>query len=324
MAWLQVIVGFIVLIWSAEKLVSSSAQLAHQLGVKPLVIGLTIIGFGTSAPEIFVSINASLSDSANVAIGNAIGSNIANIGLVIGACSILQPIPLPSDSIKKELLLLISLSLVIASTVSYFGFQIWNGLLLIFLLSGFMFWLLKSHLDGKGTESAINESDIDLTNKQPYSKLILILLISIVFLIVSSKVLVAGAVTLAEAFGVSQTFIGLTLIALGTSLPELATSIASIMKKHHSIAIGNIIGSNIFNLTAVLAPVAFFQPGLKLNDAVIWRDIPTMLMLTMLFCLPIFKSSASKYAFGRSAGIVFLILYTGYLTFLMTQATNMV
>lgn len=317
MAWLQIGIGFIVLIWSADRLVSSSAQLAHQLGVKPIVIGLTIIGFGTSAPEIFVSINASLTGNADIAIGNAIGSNIANIGLVIGFCSLLKPILLPSECIKKELLILLIITIIISGLISLVGFYFWVSFILIFILAGFFYWLIHNQKQNK--EIIEDDSNIISTKKEPYSKLIILLLLSLALLIVSSKVLVEGSVTIAKQFGVSETFIGLTLVAIGTSLPELATSIVSIIKKHNGITIGNIIGSNIFNLTAVLIPVSLISKSTNISTEVMYRDVPTMLFLTILFCLPTFGFKNAKYAFNRLGGGILFLLYIGYLTILFVS-----
>lgn len=321
MAWLQIFIGFAALIWSADRLVGSGAQLAHQLGVKPLVIGLTIIGFGTSAPEIFVAISASLSGNAEIAIGNAVGSNIANIGFIIGFCAMLQPLPMPPDTIRKELYVLITISLLVSALITLFGFPLWLGAILLSVLAAFLYWLLKTSKQEAPPIALDEELEIvQQTKKQPYWKLSLWLLVSLIVLIVSSKALVTGAVTIAKQFGVSEAFIGLTLIAVGTSLPELVTSLVGIVKKHHGIAIGNIIGSNVFNLTAVLSPVAFLAPFNTPGNPLLFRDLPTMMLFTLLFSFPFLKSKPNRHAVGRAFGTGLFILYICYLTLLALQS----
>lgn len=322
MAWLEVIVGLFLLIWSSDKLVDHAAKLAFRLSVAPLVIGLTIIGFGTSAPEIFVAIISSLKGNEDIALGNALGSNIANIGLVVGITAILQPIAKSSESaqtIKDELIALLIISFAIYIMLFFFDFSIWLGILLITILVTFLLWLIKTsqrHHDKYDTE---NSPEFNKNHTNIYI-ILFGLLVSLLILGVGSNLLVTGASAIALSLGVKETFIGLTVVAIGTSLPELSVSIIGIMKKQHGIAIGNIIGSNIFNLTAVLAPIAIIAPSTKLSYLIKFRDFPLMLILTTLFALPFLLKNQKKNAINRQGGILLLSIYISYLTLLIYQA----
>jgi arabinose-5-phosphate isomerase len=250
---LAVVGGLILLTWSAGRFVLGASCLARGLGVAPLLIGLTIVAFGTSAPEIVVSVLAALQGNPGLAIGNAIGSNIANIGLVLGLSALVTPLLVRSTILRQEfpILLLVSLLgfvLILDGTLGRI-----DGLILIAGLLLLTAWLIRSAMRGLG----------------------------LVVLMVSSRMLVWGSVEIAHALGVSDLVIGLTIVAIGTSLPELAASVMSALKGEHDIAIGNVIGSNMFNLLAVLGLPGLIHPA-AIDPAVVTRDFPVMIGLTLL------------------------------------------
>lgn len=306
-------VGFIVLIFSADYFVNGAAAIARNIGVSPLIIGLTIVGLGTSAPEILVSSIASLQGNAGLAVGNAIGSNIANIGLVLGATALVAPILIQSSLLRREFPILLGISfasflLIIDGNLSFI-----DGIILVTSLLGFLIWLARaakaSHqkpidpLDQEFTDEI--PDDLSMTRASVYCGL------GLIGLITSSKLLVWAAVNIATALGVSDLIIGLTIIALGTSLPELAASITSVLKNEPDLAVGNIIGSNIFNLLAVLCLPGLISPG-AIDASVVTRDFPLMLILTaLLFGLSCKIKGEAKLT--RFKGLIMMLLFLGYL-----------
>jgi len=319
MDWLELSIGLFLLIWGADKLIEYAAKFALKLNVTPLVIGVTIIGFGTSAPEIFVAIISSLKNNENIALGNALGSNIANIGLVVGITAILQPIAKSSQLIKDEMIALLIISFAIYIMLFFFDFSIWMGILLFFSLIMFLFWLIKISQQQQAQCNETNISEFDKNHTSIY-KILCWLFASLLILGAGSNLLVTGASQIALSLGVNETFVGLTIVAIGTSLPELSVSIIGIIKKHHGIAIGNIIGSNVFNLTAVLVPIALISPNTKISYSVKFIDFPLMLVLTCLFALPFLLKNEKKYILNRLGGTLFLSIYICYLTLLIYQA----
>ena len=273
-ASLAILAGFILLVWSADRFVEGAAATAKYAGMPSLLIGMVIVGFGTSAPEMVVSAMAAIDGNPDLALGNALGSNIVNTGLILGLTAIITPILVQSKIVRKEIPLL----LLISSALGYF---LWDGSLTRFesvlLLVGFFTligWSIYSAMRGKG-DKLESEMDQELVeHEMPIKKAIFWLVIGLILLIVSSRVLVWGAVSIAEALGVSDLIIGLTIVALGTSLPELAASIIAVRKGEHDIAIGNVVGSNMFNLLAVvgiagvISPVSYTHLTLPTSDLV--------------------------------------------------------
>ena len=245
---LSVIIGLALLIYSSDKFIDGAASVAEHSKVSPLVIGLLILGFGTSAPEIMVSIFAALADEPELALGNAIGSNIADIALVLGVTAIIANVEVKSSILKLELPILIVANIITAFLMlnNYLSFI--DGLILISLLVVVLTWMIKSKNNQDHLDIEISQSII----KMPIKSAWLWTISGLILLIISSKLLVWGAENIANALGVSDLVIGLTIIAIGTSLPELATSITAVLKNKHDMAIGNVIGSNLFNLLAVL------------------------------------------------------------------------
>ncbi len=275
--------GLVLLGWSADRFVAGAAATARALGMSLLMIGLTIVSFGTSAPEILVSAIAALTGAGELAVGNALGSNIANVGLVLGLTALLAPIVVPRDLFHREFRLLL-LSVVLG------GYCLWDlridrldGLL---LLGGLAFVMWRFVVQGTASSDAevIDHEMEDSIPALPLRQAAWLLTSGLIVLLISSRMLVWGATELALAFGVSELIIGLTIVAIGTSLPELAAAVASVLKGHHDIVIGTVVGSNLFNLLGVLAIPGLIDPIL-LEPAVFWRDFVTMAAMTIFMIL---------------------------------------
>ena len=304
----SLVIGLIVLVWSADKFVLGAASTAKNFGMSPLLIGLTIVSFGTSAPEILVSIMATISDTGSLAIGNAIGSNIANIALVLGATALIAPLPVKNTVRGKEMPLM--LAVTVLAGVLLFNLQL-NTLDSVLLFIALVISLIMFARFQKGLhDPTVDEEEIiDMST----FKSILWLILGLALLVASSKALVWGATEIAVSLGVSDLIIGLTIVAIGTSLPELAASIGSALKGHHDIAIGNIIGSNIFNLGAVMAIPGLLSP-IALDAQVFNRDFLLMLALSVL--LLVFCYMRKPAAIKRPEGAALLAIYGGYMLIL--------
>jgi cation:H+ antiporter len=278
---LAIIAGLILLIWSADRFIIGAAATARNFDVPPLIIGLTIVALGTSAPEMMVAGFAAYDGSPTMAIGNALGSNIINITLVLGVAALITPLDVHSRIIKKELPILLlatfmALALVQDTTLSRF-----DGFILISLLFLLMWWITRQGIRNQTSDALTDEYIEELPDKMSSSRAFFWLIIGLIVLIASSKVLVWGAVNIATELGVSELLIGLTVIAIGTSLPELAASITGALKNEHDIAIGNVVGSNLFNTLGVLAIPGLIKPS-DLPDVILERDFPVVLILTIL------------------------------------------
>ena len=284
---LAIIAGFFLLIWSADRLVAGAATVAKHLGIPPLIVGITIVGFGTSAPEIMVASIASLDGSPSLAIGNAIGSNIANITLVLGIAALITPLEIHSRIIKKELPLLLLATAMAIFFLSDNHLGRLDGSILCGSLFVLMWWITRQALKDRGTDPLENEYLQETPKAMPLSRALFWLFTGLVLLTVSSKLLVFGAVNIATAFGLSELVIGLTIIAVGTSLPELAASIAGALKGEHDLAIGNVVGSNLFNTLIVLGIPGLIAPSM-LDSGVLQRDIPFLLILTVILFIMAF------------------------------------
>ncbi|WP_101759205.1 calcium/sodium antiporter [Oceanicoccus sp. KOV_DT_Chl] len=315
-----ILVGFAGLIWSADRFVAGAAGIAKGLGMAPIMIGLTIVSIGTSAPEIIVSINAALENSGALAVGNAIGSNLANIGLVLGVTALIAPIPIAKGLIKREIPLLLAATLAVIFFVNDNYLSMSDGVIFLLMLAAIFYYLVtsKSH-----QPDAEHEADVENIPDIDSKKAWLLFIIGLVLLIISSRILVWGAKDIAVSLGVSELIIGLTIVAVGTSLPELAATVASALKGHHDIAIGNVIGSNLFNLLAVMAMPALINPT-ALEPEVFNRDYLAMtaitLLLTALLCAHYFftpdrakqTASTSVGRIGRVEGGLLLLVYGAY------------
>lgn len=281
LAILAILGGFVLLVWSADRFVEGAAVTAKYAGMPSLLIGMVIVGFGTSAPEMVVSAMAAIDGNPDLALGNAIGSNIVNTGLILGVTAVIIPIMVQSKIVRKEIPLLLLIG-------GLLGLLLWDGALTraeaVLLLAGFFAligWSIFSAIKGKG-DALESEVDQELTeHAMPIKKAVFWLVFGLVLLIVSSRFLVWGAVSIAEALGVSDLVIGLTIVALGTSLPELAASIIAVRKGEHDIAIGNVVGSNMFNLLAVIGIAGVISPITNLSSEVMSRDWLVMMGMTL-------------------------------------------
>ncbi len=275
-----ILIGFILLIWSADRFIFGAAAAALNLNVSPLIIGLTIVGFGTSAPEMMVAAFASLDGSPAMAIGNALGSNITNITLVLGTTALIVPLNVHSGILKKELplLLIATLLTVVLLIDGALGFI--DGLLLFGALVAVMWWITRTALRERNHDVMEDEYKDEIPQDVPMPKAIFWLVAGLILLIVSSKILVWGAVNIATSMGISELIIGLTIIAIGTSLPELAATVVGALKNEHDIAIGNIVGSNLFNTLGVLAIPGLMAPA-QLAEGILTRDLPVVFALTI-------------------------------------------
>jgi cation:H+ antiporter len=277
---IAILIGFGALIWGADRFVAGAAGMARTLNVSPLIIGLVIVGFGTSAPEMLVAGVAGWEGNTGLAIGNSLGSNITNIGLVLGLTALFYPLTVHSDLLKREFpALFLIMAFVFVLFIDGELSRIDGFLLLIGMISfmGWMVYLGKQSVDGDPIEA---EFDEEIPNPLPVGQAILWLIIGLVVLLIGARAVVWGAVAIAQSMGISDLIIGLTIVAIGTSLPELATTIMSAKKGEDDLAIGNIIGSNMFNLLGVLGIPAVIHPTL-FENSVLTRDIPIMVILTI-------------------------------------------
>jgi len=318
------LIAFTVLVWSADKFVLGASSLAKNLGVSPMIIGLTIVAMGSSAPEMMVAAAASLQGSPDTAIGNAIGSNITNIALVLGISVLIKPLIVSSSTIKQELPLLLIFSLLAYWILIDNTFTFFEGIALMVGFFGFISVLLikaiKQRKDNKVDDKMILEAEQDLPEATSTGKSIFWLVAGIGLLILSSHFLVDSSIFIAKAYGISDLVIGLTIIAIGTSLPELAASIASILKKEDDLAMGNIVGSNIFNILAVLPFAGIIAPG-AINPEASIRDIPIMLGITSLLFILCFSRKSGSFRLTRLKGALLLLCFCAYQTLLFSQTT---
>lgn len=317
-----VLAGFGLLIWGSDRFVEGAAGMARTLNVSALIIGLVIVGFGTSAPEMLVAGVAGLDGNTGLAIGNALGSNITNIALVLGVTALIVPLSIHSKLLKREFpVLFIIMGLVVILFLDG-NLGRMDGLILLGGLVGFIMWMI--HL-GKQSQTENHdplqdEFEEELPEKLPIKKALILLVVGLVVLLVGAKLVVWGAVSIAQAFGVSDLVIGLTIVAVGTSLPELATTITSAKKGEHDIAIGNIIGSNMFNLLGVLGIPGVIHPEM-FDDNVMLRDVPVMIILTIALYLMAKDRSGKAGKITRVEGGGLLIAYFAYLGSLFIMAS---
>jgi len=316
--WVQIIAvisGFALLVWGADRFVMGAAGTARNLGVSPLIIGLTIVGFGTSAPEILVSVMAALQGNPGLAIGNAIGSNITNIALILGVTALVAPLSIHSGIVKRELPVLIGTALVAYLLLRDGTLDYNDGLLLLLGLMIMLAAVLYIGISSRGTDPVVAEYEAEVPTDLSLARSLMWLIIGLAVLVGSSRMLVWGAVGIAEHFGISDLIIGLTIVALGTSLPELAASIASVLKNEPDIAIGNVIGSNMFNILAVLGIPGIISPG-PVDPAVMSRDMPVMIGLTVALFLMAYGIRGRGGRINRGEGLLLLAAYAGYQTLL--------
>ena len=301
---LSLLIGFALLIWSADTFTDNGAKVARIFNISPLIIGLLIFGFGTSAPEMLVSGLAAYDGHPELSIGNAFGSNIFNIGLVLATTAIIYPVTVEKAVLKKEWVFLFVSSLIAGFLLMDRFLSFMDGLILLALLFLFLMYVFSESKKGNSIEIEPYEESID---NQEKGKTWLLLLISLIILVSSAKLVVWGGTNLALAFGVSDLIIGLTVVALGTSLPELAVAISSALKRQHQMIIGNIIGSNLFNTLGVLAIPGLIHP-FQIPAEVMSRDYIYMITLTLLILILSIKLKINRYG-----GLILLAILASYL-----------
>ncbi len=310
------VLGLVILVWSADRFVIGASAAASILGVSTLVVGILVVGIGTSAPEMLVSAMAAADGQAGLSVGNALGSNITNIALILGLTALLIPLRVQSKLITREipLLLLVMVGGYFLLRDGVLDFT--DGLL---LLAGFVAVVLRQLWEAKHSSGDAIEAEYEAEIPRDMSLPVALgwLLLGLVLLMASARMLVWSAVELALAFGVSDLVIGLTVVAIGTSLPELAASLAAARKGEHDIAIGNVVGSNLFNLLGVMALPGVIAPG-AIDAGVVNRDYPLMLMLTVAFYLLAFGPRKAP-AIRRYEGGLLLLVYFAYLGYLLVD-----
>lgn len=301
-----VLVGFTLLLLSADRFVAGASAIARHLGVSSLLIGVTVVGFGTSAPEIFIALIASLDGSAALAVGNALGSNIANIGLILGATALLVAVPVAREDVRDEMLVLLAATALAALLLIDGDLSRLDGALLLVGFVGFVLWAIWQARRQPG------DADEDLPEDMSDTRAWLTLAVSMAVLVGSSRLLVWGATSIASALGVSELVIGLTIVAIGSSLPELAASLAAARRGKPEMALGNVIGSNIFNTLAVLCVPALVA-GTALQPEVLSRDLPVMLGFTAALLYAVLRH---KHLLNRGEGLLLLLAFVAYMTWL--------
>lgn len=317
-AIIQLVTGFVLLVWAADRLVAGASGLASNYGISPLIIGLTIIGFGTSAPEMVVSAVASYNGNPGLAFGNALGSNITNIGLILGITTLLYRLKVDSGTLRREAPVL----MLIMSIVTYLMWDLQlNKSDGVFLLTGMLMmiaWMIWLGLRSNSDDALLKELEAEIPIDMPTRRALIWTAAGLIVLPLSSNILVSGAISIATYMQVSDTIIGLTILALGTSLPELAACLAAAMKRQDELAIGNVLGSNMFNLLGVLGIAAVIEP-LHIDPIFLRRDTSVMFIMTIaLFALAIRPHGITRV--NRLGGMALLGGYLIYLWLLINAA----
>ena len=313
----EVIVGLLFLVWGADRFVHGAAATARNLGIPPLLIGLTIVALATSAPEILVSVVAALRGEPDLAIGNAIGSNIANIGLVLGVVALLRPVELKSATLRREMPALLAVSLLTVSLFldSYLGRV--DGLVLLAGLVIVMIWLIRLGFRSSASDPLQAEFDAEIPKHMSMRVAIFWLVVGIGTLLLGAHWMVDGAINIAKILGVSEVVIGITMVALATSIPELAVSVVSAFRGEYGLAIGNIVGSNIFNLLAVIGVAATIQPA-ALPPSVLSLHIFVMVAFTLVLFAMTYEYEG-RGQITRFEGLALIAAYLAYQGYVVAQ-----
>ncbi len=320
------VLGLAALVLGAELLVRGASKLALSFGISPLVVGLTVVAFGTSAPEMAVSVQSAWAGQVDIALGNVVGSNIFNVLLILGASALIVPLVVNQQLIRQEVPIMIGVSLLLWVLAADGGIGRWEGALLAFLVVAYTVLLVRQ----SRRETAAAQAQVDAEYSAAFASKptgldahwgvqVLLILAGFALLVLGARWLVEAAVAFATALGVSELVIGLTIVAAGTSLPEVATSIMAALRGERDIAVGNVVGSNIFNILAVLGVSATVAPAdLPVPQAMLAFDIPVMVAVTVA-CLPVFFTGSE---IARWEGALFLALYAAYALYLFLRATG--
>lgn len=307
--WVQFLIlvaGVAVLAVGADLFVRGASSLAGRFGISPFVIGLVVVGFGTSTPELAVSLKAALDGSTDIAIGNVVGSNIANIGIILAVCALVAPLTVQMRVLRVELPLLIGASLALWAMAWAGGVTRWEGILLLLVFAAFMVFLVRS---ARAEPAAVRAELVEeIPPQMPLWATIPLIAVGLAGLVWGADLCVGAAIQLAKALGMSELLIGLTIVAVGTSLPELAASLAAALRGHSDIAIGNVIGSGIYNILVILGITASIQPVPTGGDTLLWLDLPVMVaMAVVLVPLILWQRRI-----GRRGGAILLLGYVGF------------
>lgn len=309
-----VVVGIVVLVWSADRFVDGAVQVARHYNMPTFLIGMVIIGFGTSAPEMIVSAVSALQGNPQIALGNAYGSNITNIALILGITALMKPILVDKNALTREMPILLAVTALAIVQLYDLSVSRFDAILMLFVFAVVM---ARNIYNGKRSRVAFLENQELIEKKITLGKSIFFLILGLVFLIISSRLLVWGAVSIAHYFGVSDLLIGLTIVAIGTSLPELASSIAAVRKGENDIALGNILGSNLFNTLAVVGIAGLISP-MKADPEILYRDLPIMAFLTLIL-IPMAFRRQKENRINRISGFILVLCYASYIAFLIVS-----
>ena len=310
--------GIVFLALSANKFVEGAAVSASKLGIPPLLVGMLVIGFGSSMPEVVVAVIAARDGNTGLALGNALGSNITNIGLILGVTAMVNPITVKSSVLIRELPILIFITMICTLLLGLNGvLSRTDGWILIATFFVVMTWSIYAGLSTKSDDLAA-EVNHSLEDSISLTRAIVYLFVGMILLVISSRVLVWGGVGLARLLGISDLIIGLTIIAIGTSLPELASAIVAVRRNEHDLALGNVIGSNIFNTTIVIGITGVIAPT-TIEPVMFVRDIPILIGFTFLLFVACYNFGGRTPIVSRSEAVAFLICYLGYNSLLVSQ-----
>lgn len=316
LAVLAVIAGLVLLLWSAERFVVSASDLAARFGVPPLLIGMIVFGFGTSAPEMTVSVLASLGGNPGIALGNAYGSNITNLALILGLTALIAPVTVQSSIVKRELPLLLGVTAIAGVQLIDGEVSRLDATVLMVLFAGVLGWsLLQARRQPRDPLGGDVERELAMHRPRSTARSAFGLVLGLAVLIGSSRLLVWGAVEIAQAAGLSDLVIGLTVIAIGTSLPELASSLVAARRGEHDLAFGNLVGSNLFNTLIVIGLAGLARP-LPVSDALLHRDLPVMIGLTVLVLLYGFDLRGRR-RINRIEGASLIAIFVAYTAWLL-------
>ncbi len=312
----SLVVGIALLIWGADRMVIGASVTARQLGVSPMLVGLTVVGFATSAPEMVVSAMAAIDGVPNLAIGNAVGSNIANIGLIGGVTALCWPLLVESQTLRRQFPVMVAVSVLPVILIPDGMLGRVDALILLCAFVAFFYWITRLGMKTRGHDTIEAEYAAEIPVDMKPGLAILWIVVGLALLIVGSKALVWGGENIARALQVSDTVLGVTVVAIGTSLPEMAVSILAARKGEHGLAFGNIIGSNSFNMLAVIGIVASIHPTV-LDPETLVLHFPVMLGFTVVFFFMAYNYTGTIRV-SRAAGAILLagfIAYQGYVAF---------
>lgn len=308
---LLILVGLVLLVWSADRFVYGAAAVARNFGISPLIIGLTIVAMGSSAPEMLVAANAALADQTDTAVGNAIGSNITNILLVLGVTALVKPLAVASKTVKRELPVMLAICLLAFWMLNDHFLSRTEGIILLVGFALFIFTLIRLSMnENNAKDPMIEEMESEIPQNVDNKKAIFWVIVGLILLPLSAQLLVTSATEVARYFGMSELVIGLTIIAIGTSLPELAASITGVMKGEDDLAIGNIVGSNIFNILAVLSLGGVINPD-NIDQMAATRDFPIMLIASVALMAMAFGFKSD----GRINRVEGAILFAAFIAY---------